>query len=262
MSGCGGNDSSGDGAKTTADAGAERKAVLATTSSWIDDDDCAAMSDSFAAEGYGSASEGRRACEADDTPGLERGDYSVGRVTVSGRRASVRLRLAPDRAYVLGLVHTPAGWRVDSSREELTAQVGRSLPLREDYLKNGTPVTIAARIAVVAIEDAEPPAGALEAGTGKHWVRVAMRADSTGGEPLEPKAFDLSALSSGGIRLDPVQKAPFTPRFGFEDTRFPRGTTATGFVTFAVEDGQSVREVDLTSTGPDRWRWLAPSPRK
>lgn len=236
--------------------------MTAATHRWIDDDDCALMTARFAAEGYSSAAEGRRACEQDTDPGLESGDYSIAAVRAGAKKATVTIRLGPGRARVLGFVHSPGGWRIDSTREDYETRVGRSLPLREDYLKNGQPVTIDARLTALSVEDAEPPAGGRPAGTGRHWVRAAMRADSRGSEPLEPKIFELWAITSTGARVETAPRAPFTPRFGIDDGLYPRGSTATGFAVFAVEDGETVRALELASTGPDRWRWRVPGPRK
>jgi hypothetical protein len=215
------------------------------------------MTRRFAAEGYASAAAGRRAC-AESDPGLERGDYDVAGVRVRGRRATVRLAKKAGGTRVLGLVRVGGEWRIDMSGDETVAALGQSLPLREDYLRNGSPVTLDLRIAVLDVAPAPAPER-FKAGAGRHWVRVGLRVRSRGTEPFDADALDLKAIASDGRAYYPAAATPFEPAIADMPVTAERDAVTGGYLAFAVSRATPVREIRVTpSSGEGALRWRVP----
>ena len=229
------------------------------TRQWVDENDCSLMSDDFAAEGYASPEEGMRACEEDDDPGLQAGQYTVESVEIRDRRAEVRLALKPAGERTFELVKGGPTWEIDAVSNRFRGELGDTFPYRDAYELNGSPVEVDAELTVAAIKDPpRPNADAylpeVDEKRGHRWVRARVQVKSTGRDSFDFIASDFSAADTSGQRYEPDFEV-FEPALGDGTLSLSEGDTVTGYVGFHLPDEADLAEIRFAPSGVDPLVW-------
>lgn len=217
--------------------------VKAAVHAFVDDNRCDVMSDRNVAQGYASAREGRRACEAQikaGDVGIEKGQYEITRVAVGDDRATATLALDDGGQRVYRLVKGgPVGWQVDGLTERFLTRVGKPLRYRDTTTIDSADNAIDARVTVRSVKAAPGE------------VSAAVEIASLARKPFEFSVLDFSVLDRRGNR----HVASGRPGL----LQIAPGKTARGTVSFRLPPGATATEVRLRSrlnedSAPLRWK--------
>lgn len=262
LTGCG--TSVSDKSKTSSKASTRRGSTedldraKATVQRYVDEDDCALLSDRLAAEGYSSAKEGRAACMADTDPGLRSGEYSLKSGSIAGNTANVILSLDGGGTRTYELVRGGnSGWLIDASREDPTGVVGNTFTFRDSFEQNGNPVNVNLRVTVLSVKDNAPAPEFSEAGAGKRWVRVRIRIRSRGKESFSQSTEDFKLVDAAGQRYT-ADGSAFQPTLGNGGVDLSEGDKVLGYLGFKVPTQAKIMTIRLdrtfSSDPPLEWR--------
>ena len=236
---CGGNaktasDRSARSGPAVAKASATRADAERVVHGWIDDDNCSLMSDRLAAEGYGSAAEGRAACSKDTDPGLQAGQYTLTSVTVQGQRATARLALTEGGTRTINLVRGGrSGWEIDATDDEFKGHIGDTFTLRDSYEQDGVPVTVDLRITPLSVTDPARPPRFFAAGNRQRWVRIRLKLHSRSASHFNQSTDGFKLVDNHSQRYT-ADGAAFQPSLGNGGVDLSRGDTVEGYLGFKV----------------------------
>lgn len=236
----------------------EQAKVERAVRQWVDKDDCSMMSDRYAAEGVGSAAEGQRQCElaTQANPGLQAGQYSISRVSVTDQSAEVRLALKPAGYRTYTLVRGGRlGWEIDGRSEQLVGNVGDTFPYRDSFELDGRQVFPYVEITVLSVKDpARPNANPYvvkNVEKARHrFVRTRIRLKSLGKESFGFSTYDFKAVDEQGQRYDPDSQV-FEPALGNGSVDLTNGDKATGYLGFQLPDKAKLTEIRFSGASSD-----------
>jgi hypothetical protein len=233
--------------------------VAATLTGVIDDDDCAALSDSLVAEWYPDAADPHAACERDTEKGLRRGDYSVKDVEVRGTKATATIALkAEGGERIYTMQRDGARWLVDGSEERKVGKVGDHFTFIDAYELNGEAVDVRLRATLLSVAARPKAPQFLAPENGKRWVRARIRLRHQGDDDISLSDQDLVLIDAEGQRYLSDSYA-WKPSLGEGLTSFSPGDTITGYISYQVPRNAKLRELRLKSpisgTGATPIRW-------
>jgi hypothetical protein len=242
------------------DPAAKRAAAERAVHQWVDDDNCAMMSERFAAEGFASADEGRADCERHEDRGLRAGEYEITRTTLVSKdqaRAELRVKEGGTRTY--GLVREGGRWRIDTFEERFKGKVGDTFTLKDAYEQNGTPVTVNVRVTLLAVKDNAPSPQYFPPDAGKRWVRARFRLKSRSPSNFSQSTGDFKLVGGDGARYL-SDGAAFEPSLGNGGVDLSQGDIVTGYLGFMVPKKAKLKEIRLNiASGGAPLEWTLPS---
>lgn len=108
---------------TAADGGDDEKNVRDTISTYLEDNDCRTLTDSYLSELFNQApSNAKQACAqaVSDAKGLSPSDYTIDNVSVSGTSATADVEASGGSQATYKLVKEGDDWKIDSIRGEVS----------------------------------------------------------------------------------------------------------------------------------------------
>lgn len=245
--GCGGSERPASDDQPSAAARPAADAT-ATVQRWVDDDDCAVVTDSYTDSSYPEASDARTACEKDTTEGLCAGEYKVKSSRVDGTNATVVLALNASGTRTYKLVKQGNRWLVDDVSEQTAPQRGKlgdTLHYSESYELNGEPIDARLAITLLSLKRAKAPEY-YPTKRGHRWLRTRARVMSDSSDELLLTTPDFLAVDAEGQRY-PASGGPFTP--SLEAATLSPGDTLTGYAGFELPTGARIIEVRYLPAG-------------
>lgn len=199
------------------------------------------LTDDYAATWGSSPEDGRAECETDDYKGLQKGQYTVGKVEVKASSATVQLELKPAGERTFKLVRTGDDWRVDSMDERYEGTVGDTFPLRASYTENDVPVEEDLRFKVLAVRDPAPKPRYSTGDRGKRYVRARIKITSNGPDIGTHSIDQFQLVDTAGRRY--TARADYEPSLGNNSIEIAAEDTIAGYVSFLVPKKTRLKEV-------------------